>query len=179
METRRFLLLFVVLGVLVAMVRPAFAGKGVGRTSARTADDGEDFLEEIRRDREDLQSEHQTLLDTAIQQRLNADIAKSKEVVWNAERSRRVLEWDETSSMVSFVLAHVVVVGGFLLGVLEFVHASRLRKRGRVVDDTEITIKMESIAVRTTSFGLLLLVASIIFYFLYLKFVYTIQIVSL
>jgi hypothetical protein len=84
---------------------------------------------------------------------------------------------NETAHLVLWV-AHIAVAVGFVAALLEFYHTMQLRRRGRSVADTEVTLQLESIAVRTTSIGLLILMLSLIMYFLFLKFVYPVQVLG-
>ena len=91
--------------------------------------------------------------------------------------SRAVFADQQSASKLVFWVVHGMVIAAFILAVAEFGQAAMLRSRGKLLADTELTLKMESIAVKTTSVGLIMLAVAAAFYFMYLKFVYTIQVV--
>jgi len=70
------------------------------------------------------------------------------------------------------VISHFVLACGLLAAGWEFWQASRTRKRASTAVQSEITIGLEGVAFKSALNGLLLLVLSMSFYFLYLKFVY-------
>ena len=174
--------LIVSLFISASIVTPAHAGKGKGHVARFERDSQDDFVSTLldqRSELSELSEENKKLVDTLVNLRLKEDVAQSQAALETISQSQGVLEWDETESLVSFVFVHVAVLLGFAISLVEFLHASRTRKRGRSSDNTEVTLKLESIAIRTTSVGLIILFCSVLFYFLYLKFVYPIQVVPL
>ena len=72
-----------------------------------------------------------------------------------------------------FYVVHVVLLLGLAAAFSEFLHARRLRGHAASNQPIELKLGMEGIAIKTALHGIALLVLSMAFYFLYLKFVYT------
>ena len=77
-----------------------------------------------------------------------------------------------------FWISHVVLGCGLFAAGWEFWQASKTRKRAGSSVSSEITINLEGVAFKSALNGLLLLVLSMSFYFLYLKFVYPVSVVG-
>ena len=92
-------------------------------------------------------------------------IAEKKVVFW----------WHRLATRVSFVMSHIFVLIALAAAMSEFLQARRLREEGRVAESAEIKVGIEGVAVKTSLFGVVLLITALGFYFLYLKFVYPIQ----
>lgn len=152
----------------------AAAGGAVIQTDADST-----FLNVLFDNSGELNEENKKRLQEFISSKLQYGLARSRVGAEELQHTRRAIAWNNAVSILSFVFVHLAVLLGFGGALVEFAHAYKLRRRRKVPDDIEITVKMESIAVKTTSVGVVLLVASIAFYFLYLKFVFPIQSVPL
>ena len=78
--------------------------------------------------------------------------------------------------LVIFWVVHAILALGVAIAALEFFHARQTRRAKP--ETNEIKISMEGIALKTSLHGILILGLAFGFYFLYLKFVYTIQVVG-
>jgi hypothetical protein len=144
------------------------------QTSADTV-----FMEMLLAHNDDLNDENKTLLQADISGRLRYGATRSRAGIDGITQTQSAIAWNNKAAVLSFILVHLAILLGFGGALVEFVHAFRLRREGKTFDDMEITLKFESIAVKTTSMGVILLTSSIVFYFLYLKFVYPVQLVPL
>jgi hypothetical protein len=89
---------------------------------------------------------------------------------------------------VAFFVSHALLGLAVWCAFREFLHAARMRKvAGSTAQDAEdaenrrvneITVSLEGVALKTSFHGTFLLVIAILFYYLFLKFVYPINIVS-
>ena len=75
-------------------------------------------------------------------------------------------------------MSHIFVLIALAAAMSEFLQARRLREEGRVAESAEIKVGLEGVAVKTSLFGVVLLITALGFYFLYLKFVYPIQFIK-
>jgi hypothetical protein len=87
-----------------------------------------------------------------------------------------VIRWSNISANITFILAHMLLVLGLVLAVWEWRKAGDVRKKSKA-ENLEIEIKLESLAMKGVQSGYLILVVSLLFYFLYLKFVYPVLVV--
>ena len=74
-----------------------------------------------------------------------------------------------------FVVVHVFLGLAMVIAVVEFWQASRTRRTKR--EREEIELSFQKVALKTSMHGTVLLVLSLVLYFLFLKFVYTIVLV--
>lgn len=95
------------------------------------------------------------------------------------QEARTVIRWTNFSSKVGFAVAHLAVLLGFWAAVTELLHARKLRKNGEKLEQQELRVGLEGIAVRTSLHGILLLMIAFGFYLVYLKFVFPIQVVGI
>lgn len=137
------------------------------------------FLNVLFENSNELNAENKQRLQQFVSSKLELGAARSRSGAEELLNTRRTIARNNVVSTISFALVHAVVLLGFAGALLEFRTAQRLRRRGKALEDIEITVKIESIAVKTTSLGVVLLATSIVFYFLYLKFVFPIQNVPL
>ena len=89
----------------------------------------------------------------------------------NLDFTRNVFAWNSRQSVWIFVIAHVLLLTGIGAAAYEFYHTMRLRQQARKQD--EIKIELEGVALKTSLRAIWLLVSAFVFYFLYIKFVYT------
>lgn len=76
------------------------------------------------------------------------------------------------TSLIAFVIAHVLLALGLSLGMLEFRQAALLRNRGRKAEKLELAVNFEGVAIKSSVNGLLLLLFSFAFYLAFLRYVY-------
>src|SRR5215213_9013784 len=88
------------------------------------------------------------------------------------ERTNAVITRHRWSSWAGFVLAHLLVLLGLTIGVLEFRQARRLRQRGAKAERMELSIGLEGLAVKSSLNGLLILFLCFAFYLAFLHFIY-------
>lgn len=91
--------------------------------------------------------------------------------IMNYHHTQRVFKWQLISSKLIFVTVIVLVLAGILFSGLQF-------KKG--IDDsrTELEFSKNGIKVSSSILGVIVLVISLLFFYLYLVYVYPIQIVS-
>ena len=92
--------------------------------------------------------------------------------------SERVIVRTNTTAMIGTVIVHIAVVVGFVAAFLEFFHAWKLRREGAQLAQHELRIGLEGVAVKTSLYGLLILLVASGFYLMYAKFIYPIQTVG-
>jgi hypothetical protein len=90
------------------------------------------------------------------------------------ERSK-VIYWTNRVSVLIFILTHVVLVIGIWAAIKEFISASKIRSTEP--EPTELKLSLEGIALKTSLHGTLIFAFTIFLYFLFLKFVYPINLV--
>lgn len=100
----------------------------------------------------------------------------------NDERAReanvqRAMSWSNTSSNITFWIAHVLLATGLFAAALELLHSWRLRSKGKK-QSYEIEVGFEKIALKSSMYGTLILLVSLFFYFMYLRFVYPVSYIS-
>ena len=112
-------------------------------------------------------------------------LAQYEREINRLQEHSRTFGWNHTASVIIFWIAHVLLAVAVWAALREFVEAGQVRREARRIKGAasgpeqvpvmqEIEIGMERVALRTTLHGLLILAAAMCFYFLYLKFVYTI-----
>jgi len=87
------------------------------------------------------------------------------------ENTKYVVHWSNISANTTFWIAHLLLIFGLAAATMELRNAWRLRSKGKK-DSVEVEISFERIALRSSMYGVLILFVSLLFYFLYLKFVY-------
>lgn len=105
---------------------------------------------------------------------LMAKLKRDEEAYRMQVETFRVTSW---ISYFIFGFVHLLTFTGLVIAVLEFRQAGLMR--GHKPDVSELTLKLDGLALKTALQGILLLALSISFYFLYLKFVYPITAVTL
>ena len=105
--------------------------------------------------------------------RLSLEMEQLK--VQNVENNYKVraeaFKYHQIQTEVSFIVIHVLLVVGIFLSIVELISSIKTR-RGFVENQVDITAS--GIVVKSSFMSLAYLTISIAFYFLYLKFVYTI-----
>jgi hypothetical protein len=96
----------------------------------------------------------------------------------NLAHAEKVLESSYVQSIIIFSLAHLLVILAVLASVFEFSASRKLRKKAHDIPGHDLEIGVEKLAIKTSSLGLLYLVAAFGFYFMYLKFVYPVTVVG-
>ena len=89
------------------------------------------------------------------------------------EETRQVVNQTNASASVTFWIAHILLVLSILISGFELWHAKRLRSKAKK-ESIEVEISLEKIALKSSVNGTLMLFISLVFYFMYLKFVYPI-----
>lgn len=98
--------------------------------------------------------------------------ARLQREIDKAEEQKASMAFSKLSSYVILIFIHIVFAVGIWAAAREFIHASKSRKRK--FEQQELMISLEGIALKTSFHGTILLVLSIVLYFLFLKFVYPI-----
>jgi hypothetical protein len=85
-----------------------------------------------------------------------------------------VFVWNDRQSVFISIIAHLLLLLGVGAAYYEFRHAMKLREKAHKQD--EINVGLEGVALKTSLRAIWLLVSAFVFYFLYIKFVYTITV---
>jgi hypothetical protein len=91
---------------------------------------------------------------------------------------KKVFMWQLLSSKLIFFVVVGLVISGIYFAGLQFFHAIKLSKKAGDVEklmNTELSASSDEIKVSSPVLGVIILVLSFLFFFLYLKFVYPIQ----
>ncbi|HEX5704804.1 MAG TPA: hypothetical protein VFX97_16515 [Pyrinomonadaceae bacterium] len=102
--------------------------------------------------------------------RMNEEAAK-------AENAKRVVYWSNFSANLTFGIAHVLLLFGLIAAAMEFRNARKLRTKGSKESSIDFEVKFESLALKSSTFGVLILFVSLLFYFMYLKFAYPVIVI--
>jgi hypothetical protein len=87
------------------------------------------------------------------------------------ERVQSAVSWSNRSSDITFWIAHVLLAFGLLAAAMELSHSWRLRSKGKK-ETYEMEVGLEKIALKSSMYGFFILLVSLSFYFMYLRFVY-------
>lgn len=91
---------------------------------------------------------------------------------------QKVFKWQLFSSKLIFFVVVILVLSGIYFAGLQFFHAIRLSKNAGDIEklmNTELSANKNEIKVSSPVLGVIILIISFLFFFLYLKFVYPIQ----
>ena len=91
---------------------------------------------------------------------------------------KNVFRWQLFSSKLIFIVVVMLVLSGIYFAGLQFFHAIRLSKNPGDIEklmNTELSAGTGEVRVSSPVLGVIILVLSFMFFFLYLKFVYPIQ----
>lgn len=94
------------------------------------------------------------------------------------EEARRVIARTNRTALIGSIIVHLAVLVGFAAALAEFLHARQLRRQGAQLPQQELRIGLEGVAVKTTLYGLLILLIASAFYLMFVKFVYPIQVIG-
>ena len=88
--------------------------------------------------------------------------------IMNYRHSQQVFKWQLTSSKLIFATVIILVMAGIIFSGLQF-------KRGSHDSRTELEFSRNGIKVSSSILGVIILVISLVFFYLYLVYVYPIQ----
>jgi len=91
--------------------------------------------------------------------------------------TRRIFAFQYIESIVIFCLAHVLVGVALLAAGFEFLAARKMRRKAAALQ-TELELGTQKLAFKTSSIALLYLLAALAFYFMYIRFVYPINVIG-
>jgi len=137
--------------------------------SAEEGSSGSFFETVVRLNDYDLLSENAS---EAAEQYIQTRIEYETAMLRNTEE---VIRRNNDTTDVVFWIAHCAIVLGMAAALIEFFHSFRLRRRGIRIDNADVTLALESIAIKNASIGTVLLLVSMALYGLFLKFVFPIQ----
>ncbi len=113
-----------------------------------------------------------------LKQKMQLDILLSKTIeneIRKIDEKERIIKNNNLYSEIIFWVVHVILVIGLCASIFEFFQARKIRKIGAL--NTEVTVKMEELAIKSSSIGVIILIISAVFYFMYLKFVHQIYLI--
>lgn len=90
------------------------------------------------------------------------------------ENRREVFSWQYVSTIVIFVVVVLLVFAGVVFAALQLKHG--LRRKAQNVDTVEVSLG--SVKVSSSTMGVIILTLSMCFFYLYLKYVYPVSIVT-
>ena len=114
---------------------------------------------------------------TELRQKLDLLVMRSIErEIEKIEESKKVINGNNRYATIIFWIVHTALIIGLAASFLEFWQSFSRRRYGPS-QNTELTVKMDELALKSSSIGVVILIVSLLFYFLYLKFVYQIAII--
>jgi hypothetical protein len=91
------------------------------------------------------------------------------------DHRQRIFEWQFASSKVIFVMVILLVLAGIYFAAVQFHHGMKHRKPGDAEEEaTEFVFSFKSVRVKSPVLGVIILVISLVFFYLYLVYVYPI-----
>ncbi len=90
---------------------------------------------------------------------------------FSLDHRRRVFNWQYYSSIVIFCIVILIVLTGLLMSYQHFRHSMKTHDQA----ETEISLGKTGIKVRSSIIGIIILVISVAFFYLYLAHVYEIE----
>ena len=87
----------------------------------------------------------------------------------------KVVYWTNRVGVFIFILTHLVLFIGIWAAIKEFISANKTRSTE--TEQTELKVSMEGIALKTALHGTLIFALTLFLYFLFLKFVYPINVI--
>jgi len=88
------------------------------------------------------------------------------------------LQSQRGTGYVILVFVLIVVFVGLALSILQFLKGVWLAKAQAAADVSTFTANLKGVEIQSASIGLLILTVSLVFFYLYIKFVYTITILK-
>lgn len=111
---------------------------------------------------------------------LSIEISKLKlqKMQFGITHEEDVYTWQLYSSKWIFIIVIFIVIIGIIFSAIQFVDSIRKSKEiSNSITDTEITASLTEVKIKSSLIGLLILIVSILFLFLYLHFIYPITVV--
>ena len=90
------------------------------------------------------------------------------------EHRQKVFEWQHVSTKIIFIVVIVLVLAGIYFAAVQFHHGIKHRKPGDSEEVTEFVASYKSVKVKSPVLGVIILVISLVFFYLYLVYVYPI-----
>ena len=91
------------------------------------------------------------------------------------EHRQRVFEWQHVSTKIIFIVVIVLVLSGIYFAAVQFHHGITHRKPGDSEEEaTEFVASFKGVKVKSPVLGVIILVISLVFFYLYLVYVYPI-----
>jgi hypothetical protein len=89
---------------------------------------------------------------------------------------QRIFEWQYVSSKIIFIVVHILVIAGIYFAAVQFHSGLKYsRRKGQLEETTEFVFSWKSIEVKSPVLGVIILVISLVFFYLYLVYVYPIE----
>ena len=107
-----------------------------------------------------------------------SDIERRREYIeWSLNHEKRVFNWHHFSSVFIFFVVHFIILLGLYFSYIQF----RYSINNKGMDRTPSTMKVghSEIEISSSIIGLLILVVSLAFFYLYLENVYPVQILPI
>lgn len=102
----------------------------------------------------------------------NMMLAVAKNETSKVTHVSKTITLQKFATYIAFLVAHSLLLLGFIVGYVEYKRVKKLRKKGESLDDIEVSIGLESIALKTTLGGALISAFCFGFYALYLGLVF-------
>lgn len=116
-------------------------------------------------------------LDTATYQAYLSSLQRYYEYrVHGFDHRQNIFEWQYLSSKIIFVVVIILVLAGIYFAAVQFHHGLKWKKKGPGEDEaTELVLSYKSVSVKSPVLGVIILVLSLAFFYLYLVYVYPIE----
>jgi predicted membrane protein len=89
---------------------------------------------------------------------------------------QRIFEWQYASSKIIFIIVLVLVLAGIYFAAVQFHTGLKYAKKKALPEEaTEFVFSWKSIQVKSPVLGVIILVISLVFFYLYLVYVYPIE----
>jgi hypothetical protein len=92
------------------------------------------------------------------------------------DHRQKIFEWQYLSSKIIFVVVIILVLAGIYFAAVQFHHGLKWKKKAPGEDEaTELVLSYKSVSVKSPVLGVIILVLSLAFFYLYLVYVYPIE----
>jgi len=104
--------------------------------------------------------------------------AQMKYEVFRYEHNQMVFEWELFVSKMLFWIILLFIATGICLSVLQFINSNKIRRRTDAKDISTLSISEKGVEIKTAFIGLLLLIVSLGFLYLYMYTAYPIKYIN-
>jgi hypothetical protein len=95
--------------------------------------------------------------------------------IWALKHTRSIFFWQHVTTQVIAMVVLAMVLAGFYFASVQFQIAKAHSSDAKQETTHEMKLSLEGLSVKTSALGVVILVVSMAFFFLYLRYVYPIQ----